>query len=95
MRVFLGDVLGLDAQRAEATACQMEHGVDRKALKRLVCFPAFVQSRKYRDDWSAAFRRFIRDGEGGRHCSECVEAYVGTLCAEGRERSATAAASTP
>lgn len=35
LRDFLTDVLGLDAPRAEANACRMEHAVDREVLERI------------------------------------------------------------
>ncbi len=35
LRDFLIDVLGLDAPRAEANACRMEHAIDRQALERI------------------------------------------------------------
>ena len=80
VRTFLEDVLGLAAPQAEATACDMEHAVDREALSRLVCFLAFIRRRSpARGKWLDAFRRFIREGADGRSCEQCVKEYMNAL----------------
>ena len=80
VRNFLQDVLGLEARQAEATACDMEHAVDRQALNRFVCFLAFIQRHPpARVDWLDAFRHFIREGADGQSCEQCVREYINAL----------------
>lgn len=85
VRNFLGDILGLDAQQAEATACEMEHAVDPRALERLVCFLAFIQRPSPAGvNWLDAFRRFIQEGAAGQSCKECVKEYMKALQAQNK-----------
>jgi len=80
IRDFLENVLGLEAERADATACGMEHVIDREALERFVCFLAFM--RPHSPDGAKSlerFRRFIKEGADGQTCKECVEEYMESL----------------
>ena len=80
IRDFLENVLGLEAERADATACGMEHVIDREALERFICFLAFM--RPHSPDgakWLERFRRFINEGADGLTCKECVEEYMESL----------------
>jgi DtxR family Mn-dependent transcriptional regulator len=76
IRDFLEKILGLDPDRAESTACGMEHVVDGEALQRFLCFVAFMErhcptgSKCLKD-----FRHFIREGANGHTCQKCVEEY--------------------
>ena len=80
VRNFLEDILGLEARQAEATACDMEHAVDRQALERFVCFLAFIQRHSPAGvNWLDAFRQFIQEGADGQSCEECVKEYMETL----------------
>ena len=77
---FLRKVLALEAERAEAIACKMEHAIDRDALERFVCFLAFVgRRRKAGESWLDEFRSFIEQGAGGQTCQECIEEYLRTV----------------
>jgi len=77
---FLKDILGLDARRAKATTCDMEHAVNRQALERFVCFLAFIQRHSTTGvDWLDAFRRFIQEGADGQSCEQCVKEYMDAL----------------
>lgn len=73
---FLQKILGLEPDRAESTACGMEHVVDGEALQRFLCFVAFMErhcpagSKCLKD-----FRHFIKEGANGRTCQECLDAY--------------------
>ena len=44
LRAFLSEVLGLDADDAEASACRMEHAVSDEVLERLDDFAHFVRT---------------------------------------------------
>ncbi|MFO8013572.1 MAG: metal-dependent transcriptional regulator [Phycisphaerae bacterium] len=73
---FLEKILGLEPERAETTACGMEHVVDAEGLERFLCFVAFMErhcpagSKCLKD-----FRHFIKEGANGRTCQECLGAY--------------------
>jgi len=73
---FLQKILGLEPDRAESTACGMEHVVEGEALQRFLCFVAFMErhcpagSKCLKD-----FRHFIKEGANGHTCQECLEEY--------------------
>jgi Mn-dependent DtxR family transcriptional regulator len=46
LTTFLGDVLGLDPETAEADACRMEHIVSAETMERLTAFVAEHKSKK-------------------------------------------------
>jgi len=77
---FLEKILELEPDRAESTACDMEHVVKAEALERLLCFVAFMErhcpvgSRCLKD-----FRQFIKEGADGRTCQECLLEYMRAL----------------
>jgi DtxR family Mn-dependent transcriptional regulator len=80
LKDFLQDVLGLEREPAEATACGMEHAVEREVLERFVCFMAFVK-RQLPDGmtWLREFREFAQQGGQGQACKKCVEEYLHAL----------------
>ncbi|KPK66406.1 MAG: hypothetical protein AMK73_00030 [Planctomycetes bacterium SM23_32] len=74
---FLRNVLSVEAERANAIACGMEHAIDRDALDRFVCFLAFVGRRRQEgESWLDEFRRFIREGTAEKTCEECMQQYL-------------------
>jgi len=80
VRNFLEDILGLEAEQAEVTACDMEHAVDRQALERFICFLAFIQRPSPAGIyWLDAFRRFMQEGMDGQSCEECMKQYMKAL----------------
>jgi len=80
---FLEKVLGIQAGPAAATACKMEHSVDRKVLDRFVCFLAFISGAgKKGKTWREDFARFIKGGTESRSCRQCIDGYLKSL--EGR-----------
>lgn len=84
MEDFLRNVLGLEAERADAIACGMEHVIDRDALDRFVCFLAFVGRRREEgQSWLEEFRQFVREGPVGQTCEECIEQYLQEVGIEG------------
>ena len=44
LRDFLVNVLSIDAEEADATACRMEHAVSKTVVDRLVAFAEFVET---------------------------------------------------
>ena len=80
MRHFLRDVLGLEAERAEYIACEMEHAVDRDVIERFACFLAFVENLDGRQrSWIDQFRRTIRDGPRADGCQRVLREYMEAL----------------
>jgi len=75
---FLKGVLAVDAERAEAIACRMEHAVDREVLNRFACFLAFLGRQRCEGgkDWVAEFRRFLREGADRMTCEEHMRQYL-------------------
>jgi len=77
---FLEKILGLEPERADSTACSMEHVVDSEALERFLCFVAFMECH-----WLAGskhlkdFRQFIKEGADGHTCQECLDEYMRAL----------------
>jgi DtxR family Mn-dependent transcriptional regulator len=81
---FLQNVLALDPERADETACEMEHAVDAEALQRFVCFLVFIRrSTAEEDSWIKRFREFLQQGAEGQTCRDCVRDYMKTIGAEG------------
>lgn len=76
VREFLEQVLGLEAERAEDTACNMEHAVDPDALGRFVCFLTFIKRQERAGaEWLDEMQRFMKERGEGRSCQECVREY--------------------
>jgi DtxR family Mn-dependent transcriptional regulator len=81
---FLQDVLRLEIERAEETACKMEHAIDQQSLERFVCFLAFMRRHSKRGArWLNDFQGFLTDGAGGQSCRECIAEYVDDVREQG------------
>jgi len=63
LRRFLGEVLGLASGEADATACRVEHAVDREVVDRLVRLGEFLESSA---EWRAWAGRAASSTEGNR-----------------------------
>lgn len=80
IRDFLENILGLGPGQADATACRMEHVIDREALERFICFLAFMRPHSPNGtEWLERFQRFLKEGTGGRTCKECVDEYMNSI----------------
>ncbi|MCK4601526.1 MAG: metal-dependent transcriptional regulator [Phycisphaerae bacterium] len=74
LRRFLTDVLGLDAESADANACRMEHAVDSVLLGRLTSFAKFIHScPRAGDQWVEAFIKSCSDGQNSDRCEDCLD----------------------
>ena len=51
-------IMGVDKETAEADACQIEHNVTPKTMKKLTKFVEFVESDLGQHDWLDDFREF-------------------------------------
>ncbi len=64
LKDFLSNVLQIDTETAEATACRMEHAIDKKTLERLVCFIDYVHKfPKAGEDWIKSFIKYCKSVE--------------------------------
>jgi DtxR family Mn-dependent transcriptional regulator len=64
LKDFLFNVLQIDTETAEATACRMEHAIDKKTLERLVCFIDYVHKfPKAGEDWIKSFIKYCKSVE--------------------------------
>jgi len=75
LKDFLLNILQVDPETAEHTACRMEHAIDGKTLERLVCFVEYIHKcPRAGDDWLDAFINYCRSDEKSRkNCDLCVE----------------------
>jgi DtxR family Mn-dependent transcriptional regulator len=59
LKDFLLNVLGIDQETAEETACRMEHAIDSQTVDRLVCFIEYLRScPKAGEEWVQSFVSF-------------------------------------
>ena len=73
---FLQNVLAVGRERAERTACDLEHSVDREMMERFVCFLAFAEKFAANgSDLLVEFRRFLNEGSEKRLCQTLVQEY--------------------
>lgn len=75
IRNFLTEVLRIPPEKAETTACRMEHVVEGMVLDRLVCFIEFMhQCPRAGTDLLGAFIRYCESGElQWDHCETCID----------------------
>jgi DtxR family Mn-dependent transcriptional regulator len=87
LKNFLLNVLRIDSQTAEETACRMEHAIDRITLERLVCFIEYIyHCPRAGEDWLKSFVRFCESDEKDRKCEECLNELKVTSSASGQRR---------
>jgi len=74
LKDFLLNVLRIDPDTAERTACRMEHGIDKKTLERLVCFIEYIHKcPRAGEDWIESFINFCESGDKDlKKCDECI-----------------------
>jgi DtxR family Mn-dependent transcriptional regulator len=51
-------IMGVDEETAEADACQIEHNVTPKTMKRLTKFVEFVESESDQPEWLGDLKKF-------------------------------------
>ena len=74
LKDFLVNVLRIDPQTAEKSACRMEHGIDKKTLERLVCFIEYIHvCPRAGDEWLDSFINYCASRELDlEKCDRCV-----------------------
>lgn len=74
LRDFLVNVLSIDAEEADATACRMEHAVSKTVIERLVAFAEFVENCPDAGaEWVRGFGYRCAKGHDRNHaaCKRC------------------------
>ncbi|MBN2427710.1 MAG: metal-dependent transcriptional regulator [Deltaproteobacteria bacterium] len=73
LRDFLTNILQVDPDTAEATACRMEHAIDPESLEKLVAFVNFIDAcPKTRSDWLEHFKESLESGNSDwGDCEKC------------------------
>lgn len=75
LKHLLLNVLKIDEETAEATACRMEHAIDKKSLDRLLSFFDFVyKCPRAGEEWVRSFTSYCSSGKPGwEKCGQCIE----------------------
>ena len=75
LRDFLCNILKIDAETAEETACRMEHAVDEKTMRRLTCFIEYIHiCPRAGDQWLESFIEYCQTKEHDRKkCDNCID----------------------
>ena len=78
LKDFLLNILQIDPETAEKTACSMEHAIDKKSLERLVCFIDYIQKcPRTGEDWIKAFANYCTSDERDpEKCDQCIDTCV-------------------
>ena len=71
---FLQHVLQIEADKADKTACRMEHAIDEETLERLVAFIEYINSCPRADDGLLdSFIHFLKTKKLNRQkCDKCM-----------------------
>ena len=74
IKEFLLEVLQIDAQTAEQTACRMEHAMDAQTIERLVNFIEYIFTcPRTGEQWVEAFANYCARGKAGKaDCDVCM-----------------------
>ena len=74
LKDFLHNVLQVDEEIAEDTACKMEHAIDPVSMEKLMCFIEYVQKcPRAGDDWLKAFTGYCSSkGLDHKKCDQCI-----------------------
>lgn len=76
VRSFLEKVLLVDADTADATACKIEHIIDERSYKKLVCFMNYVEKDTQETDaFMKGFVDFCSIGGNRGRCDNCPECH--------------------
>ncbi len=77
LSLFLQDVLGVNEQKAERAACEMEHAIGEDITERLVSFVEFVRAcPRAGEDWLKGFEYACRTGKTSEECTNCIKACI-------------------
>lgn len=76
IKQFLLEVLRIDPEIAEDTACKMEHAIDPQTIERLVCFIEYIFTcPRAGEQWLQSFFNYCADGSRKLDdCQVCIKA---------------------
>jgi DtxR family Mn-dependent transcriptional regulator len=71
---FLQNILQIDADKADNTACRMEHVIDEETLERLIVFIEYIDTcPRSEDGWLASFVDYIKTRRhDSQRCDKCI-----------------------
>jgi DtxR family Mn-dependent transcriptional regulator len=72
---FLLNVLQIDPETAEVTACRMEHAIDKKTIERLVAFIEYIFTcPRAGEDWIKSFIEYCAGDKLQKNkCARCID----------------------
>jgi DtxR family Mn-dependent transcriptional regulator len=75
---FLQNILQIDAEKADNTACRMEHVIDEETLERLITFIEYINTcPRAGDGWLASFVNYIKTHKHDSiRCDKCISDLV-------------------
>jgi len=75
---FLQNVLQVDNDKAENTACRMEHAIDEETLERLVAFIDYINTcPRAGEDWLASFVNYYKTHKHDpQKCDKCINELI-------------------
>lgn len=75
LKFLLSNVLKIDEETAESTACRMEHAIDKKSLERLTSFFDFVfKCPRAGEEWLQLFVDYCSSDKLEKEkCEKCIE----------------------
>ena len=75
LKSLLFNILNIDEETAESTACRMEHAIDKKSLERLFSFIDFVyKCPRAGEEWVRSFIDYCSSGKPEwEKCGQCIE----------------------
>ena len=78
LKDFLLNILQIDPETAEHTACSMEHAIDAQTLERLVCFIDYIHKcPRAGEDWVKSFVKYCSsDPRNQERCDQCIDTCV-------------------
>jgi len=78
LKDFLLNILQIEPETAEKTACSMEHAIDPQTLERLVCFIDYIHKcPRAGEDWIKAFVNYCTSDERDQEkCDQCIDTCI-------------------
>lgn len=77
LNVFLEKILGIEKEKAQSTACRIEHAIDSEITTRLIEFIEFFEScPRMGIDWFRNVEYHCRERHNDRQCADCIAEIV-------------------
>jgi DtxR family Mn-dependent transcriptional regulator len=79
LKDFLENILQIDPETAENTACKMEHAIDETTKERLVCFIKYIHAcPRAGQQWLQSFVDYCKRGrKADEICGKCINDLKG------------------